>query len=308
MIRLQCILAALALAGGLLSCKGGSSGDFPHPVPPPPPPVVSLWSVNLSTGEPTASPPSPVGAAHGGSQCYFRRVAPTATVVSGADAITENGTASSSAVTPLVSPAPFTIGMVEVTQGQWSALVAGSGLSGPLTPWTGVSMLPSGTLFSTATDLDKPAYNLSGDQIQTVLTAWNGRNTAARLRLPTSQEWEIACRNGATSGARFGWGETTNDTVVGTFARVRLKSIDDATANAGPDAVAGRLANDFGLHDLHGNVWEWVSDGGGTGASPCLRGGSWFDQVERAATGNRLDLPANVPYALAGFRLVLEIK
>jgi formylglycine-generating enzyme required for sulfatase activity len=69
-------------------------------------------------------------------------------------------------------------------------------------------------------------------------------------RLPTEAEWEYACRAGTASD--FFWGDSSQST--GTFAWYS----DNASNSAHP--VATKSANSFGLHDMSGNVAEWVND------------------------------------------------
>jgi len=103
-----------------------------------------------------------------------------------------------------------------------------------------------------------------------------------RYRLPTEAEWEYACRAGTTT--TWSWGEEVN----------RVKEYAwclNSRGRPGTHPVGELLPNPWGLYDMHGNVWEWVSDGYDEdyyGQSPdrdppgpskgkgrVLRGGSW---------------------------------
>lgn len=119
-----------------------------------------------------------------------------------------------------------------------------------------------------------PVVNVSWDDA-TAFCEWRGR------RLPTEAEWERAARGNA-DGALYPWGD-------------RDPKPADARFNAdAPLPVCSKTKNYYGLCDMTGNVWEWVSDwygrtyyseappanptGPATGLYRVLRGGSWFDQ------------------------------
>ncbi|MBM3555374.1 MAG: formylglycine-generating enzyme family protein [Alphaproteobacteria bacterium] len=114
--------------------------------------------------------------------------------------------------------------------------------------------------------------------------AWLSKKTGKTYRLPSEAEWEYAARAGTKS--RYSCG---NDEAC-------LNSVAWHGANAGgrTQPVGGKTPNAFGLHDMHGNVWEWVEDcdnanyiGAPTDGSAwlkkdCLlrvrRGGSWVSE------------------------------
>ncbi len=223
-----------------------------------------------------------------GATVTFRRIEAGSTPYAPTDEVTAIGISTQPKGSPTVQA--HYVALTELTQAQWQALVAASGTSVAPKPWTAVT-------WAVAEGADLPACNLSHAQIQAVLDGWNSRSTN-RLRLPTSIEWENACRAGTTTA--WSWGDTEAE--VATHALVQ---VNGTTSGAGV-VVGGRSANPWGLYDLHGNVWEWVSNGG-TDGGPCLRGGSWSDPLLSARSGNRLHLTPTVEYPLAGLRLVLEM-
>ncbi|MCD2462905.1 MULTISPECIES: SUMF1/EgtB/PvdO family nonheme iron enzyme [unclassified Streptomyces] len=110
----------------------------------------------------------------------------------------------------------------------------------------------------------RPAYRSPADGSDSGAPDWD--RTADGYRLPTEAEWEHACRAGTTE-ARYG----------------PLDEIAWHRGNSGErlHEVGGRRPNDWGLHDMLGNVWEWCWDRYDPevyGSYRVLRGGGWFDE------------------------------
>lgn len=124
----------------------------------------------------------------------------------------------------------------EVTQGQWRAVMGTN---------------PS--FFSSCGDTC-PVENVSWLDVQSFLTQLNQREPGRGYRLPTEAEWEYAARAGTS-------GDYGTSGSICTFAWV-----SDCGVNT-PSPVARKAANPWGLYDMHGNVWEWVSDWFGTYSS-----------------------------------------
>jgi formylglycine-generating enzyme required for sulfatase activity len=88
--------------------------------------------------------------------------------------------------------------------------------------------------------------NVSWEDAQAYV-AWLSELTGDAYRLPSEAEWEYAARAGAPT--RYSWGD---DEPV-------PKSVNYRRVSA-PGAVGSYPANPWGLHNMHGNVWEWVED------------------------------------------------
>jgi formylglycine-generating enzyme required for sulfatase activity len=121
------------------------------------------------------------------------------------------------------------------------------------------------------------------------VTALAGMN---RARLPTEAEWEYAARGRSTSD--YWWGNRSGELqYFGWFVANRRRRLHPVAIQRGWPEGRGGLAgaNDFGLFDVHGGVWEWCADwfgehgpggatvedpsGPGSGSARVARGGSW---------------------------------
>ncbi|MBI4880789.1 MAG: formylglycine-generating enzyme family protein [Planctomycetes bacterium] len=185
---------------------------------------------------------------------------------------------------------PFLLGKTEVTQEQWWAVMQTE-------PW--------------------PAQG-GGDDYPAVCVSYEDANEFCKrlsetdgvaYRLPTEAEWEYACRAGTETQYSFGDDE-------GRLAEYAWYS-ENTSGHAEP--VGQKKPNPWGLHDMHGNVWEWCVDaydkhyderspaadpvrtvGGGVRS---LRGGSWNYSRRICRSANRSSYDPDSRYDILGFRV-----
>jgi eukaryotic-like serine/threonine-protein kinase len=194
----------------------------------------------------------------------------------------------------------FFMGRFVVTQAQWQAVMG---------------YAPSNSQFKGE---NRPVETVSWNDAQAFCKKLSLK-TGRTYRLPSEAEWEYACRAGTT--APFNFGPTITPELANyTYAQ-----------DSGPKGQSGRqttpvgsfAANEFGLHDMHGNVWEWCldhwhesysgapTDGSawvenGNSSLRVLRGGSWANYPEDCRSASRNWFNPEHSYFLSGFRIVIS--
>ena len=182
----------------------------------------------------------------------------------------------------------FDLGKYEVTQGQWEAVMGRN---------------PS---FFDACGLDCPVEEVSWEDAQEFIGRLNAMDGAGTYRLPTEAEWEYTARAG-TTGDRYG----------------NLDAIawHDDNSGLSPHPVGQKAPNAFGLHDMLGNVWEWVVDwaggypggtvtdprGPGSGSYRVDRGGGWDYHASHCRSSIRLIVTPGDRGNYLGFRLLRTV-
>ncbi|MHC5058474.1 MAG: formylglycine-generating enzyme family protein [Planctomycetota bacterium] len=141
-----------------------------------------------------------------------------------------------------------------------------------------------------------------------------GEMAGGKLRLPTEAEWEYACRAGSTGRHCFGGDET------------RLGEYAWYAHNSGGQThpVGQKKPNAWGLHDMYGNVWEWLADwyesdyyakspredpaGPDGGRERLTRGGSWNQAGHFSGSASRGPKAPSSRNGMFGFRVAVSLS
>jgi formylglycine-generating enzyme required for sulfatase activity len=144
--------------------------------------------------------------------------------------------------------------------------------------------------------------------------SWLSTVSGRRVRLPTEAEWEKAARGGL-EGKRYPWGDRLDRNLANFLADPALRAAHGTTP------CRSYPANDYGLFDVTGNVWEWVHDwydpayyavevarnpaGPGLGHLRVVRGGAWLvSDVRMLSCSHRHKVPPDTYSYSIGFRIV----
>jgi formylglycine-generating enzyme required for sulfatase activity len=175
-----------------------------------------------------------------------------------------------------------------------------------------------------------PVINVSWDDAS-VYVAWLSARTGKHYRLPSETEFEYALRAG--SATRYPWGEGNPDKVVGNFTGEGDRSPSKRSWTSafphygdghwGPAPVDSFPADKFGLHDMEGNVSEWVEDcwhdnyvraprDSTAWVNPgcerrVVRGGSWGSDPDQVRSAYRTAARADMRSARVGFRVARDL-
>lgn len=205
---------------------------------------------------------------------------------------------------------PFAMSKHEVTFAQWDACAAAGGCL----DHRGVSRRQRRRGYQPDDEGwgrgNRPVVNVSWEDAQSYVR-WLSSETGASYRLPTESEWEYAARAGSVTDYGFG-----NEIGSGRANCLGCGSQwdDRQTAPVGSFGVNG-----FGLHDMHGNVYEWVEDcwNGSYGGAPSngnawqsgnchsrvLRGGSWQSVPWNLRSAYRHRNGTRIRFPIFGFRV-----
>ena len=202
----------------------------------------------------------------------------------------------------------FRMGKYEVTQAQWEAVM--------------------GENPSDFKGADHPVECVSWDDCQAFLEKLNAHPAARAsglvFRLPTEEEWETACRAGSTNDycrladgteiteatlGRVAWyvdNGSTRPRWLSRFLAFAERLVDrvhevDWSEKVSHRSVGRKEPNAWGLHDMHGNVWEWTETA--FGEDRVLRGGSWLSSAWLFESSIRVGLSPSGRGNDLGFRL-----
>ena len=186
----------------------------------------------------------------------------------------------------------FYLGKYEVTQAQWEAVMGSN---------------PS--RFSGCGDC--PVERVSWDDAQAFIRKLNEMEGENHYRLPSEAEWEYAARAGTTT--RYSWGDDIGRN------RANCRGCGSQWDGKETAPVGSFPANAWGLHDMHGNVREWVQDcwngsyqgapvdGSAWESGICsrrvLRGGSWLDSPRYLRSAYRYRYSTGARDYSLGFRI-----
>jgi formylglycine-generating enzyme required for sulfatase activity len=216
-----------------------------------------------------------------------------------------------------VTISSFYMGQYEVTQAEYEAVMGTnpSNWKGGNLPVEMVSWYDAIRYCNKRSEKEglTPAYTISGSAESPYVT-WN--KSANGYRLPTEAEWEYACRAGTkgpfntgnnitTSQANYDGNYPYNGNAKGEYRR--KTTVVDSFA-----------PNNWGLYNMHGNVWEWCWDwygayesgsqtdpaGAASGSFRVIRGGSWGSDAQVVRSAYRYDFPPSARRYGLGFRLV----
>lgn len=200
-----------------------------------------------------------------------------------------------------VSVPDFSIGRYEVTQEQWRAVMGEN---------------PSYNQGCDACPVEQVSWNEIREFIQK-LNALAGR----RFRLPTEAEWEYAARGGRQSRGYLYSGGNNIDEVAWYGSNYQQGNTHGEQRTTRP--AGGKKANELGLYDMSGNVWEWVEDvwhenyqgapkdgsawlAGGDSGRRVLRGGAWSGIAWVTRLSDRFRSTVDVRGSNYGFRLARD--
>lgn len=186
----------------------------------------------------------------------------------------------------------FFIGRYEITQKQWSLIM--------------------GDNRARFVDDEMPAQRISWNDAVDFIRRLNKKENTTSYRLPTEAEWERAARAGTST--QYFWGDEISNDHAWYYGSSKFTAHRVGTA----------FPNAFGLYDMSGNVWEWVSDwyhsgyfskspkynpkGPETGTMKTRKGGSMANLASYVRSASRYRSKPDKQHYIFGFRLARSVN
>ena len=246
---------------------GGGMDDVAAPPPPPPEPgpVLEVGDVFRDCAD-----------------CPEMVVVPSGSFMMGSPPSEEGRDDDEGPVHRVSISSAFAVGVYEVTFEEWDACVSAGDCGGYRPDDEGWGREK------------RPVINVSRSDAR-VYVRWLSQKTDEDYLLLSESEWEYVARAGTTT--RYHWGDAIGRN------RANCNGCGSRWDGELTSPVGSFGANAFGLHDVHGNVWEWVEDcyndsyagapndgsvwSSGTCSRHVLRGGSWYDDPRFLRAANR---------------------
>ncbi len=203
-----------------------------------------------------------------------------------------------------VTLSPFYMGKYPITQAQYRSIM--------------------GDHLESGLGADYPAEKINWDDAISFCTKLS-QQTGKQYSLPSEAQWEYACRAQTTSNFHFG--DTITPDLVNYNGEYPYNGAPIGQNRAQATPVGTFPANQFGLYDMHGNVWEWCLDqykpnyltapidGGAVvddlssaaSAKRVMRGGAWDYVAKGCRSAVRCSLDSNLRMNGCGFRVVSTV-
>lgn len=209
----------------------------------------------------------------------------------------------------VVKISPFLMGRYPVTQAQWR-VVAGYPRSTQV-----CDLDPDPSYFKGD---NRPVEHVNWEDAQEFCRRLSAR-TGKQYRLPSEAQWEYTCRAGTTTP--FYLGETLTPELANYRGTATYNNCPQGKNRQQTTEVGMFPENDWGLHDMLGNVWEWCSDNwhksyegapsegsawvdrDRTKTNGVLRGGSWYSYPKNCRSAVRVNAARGIRYSIVGFRV-----